>query len=110
MDSQVRKALRDASPEECYRILKRAGYTESQMEKALQEADKIPKIPGAFADVKVSLGLLSLEDARREIAQEYFENYDFGDVVGEVDGWDTAGREWTRGVYLETDGDSIRVL
>lgn len=54
-----------------------------------------------------------LREARREAAEEAYQDYDFGREVVDISGWEfeEPGNEWTRPVFLENEdgGASIRV-
>lgn len=41
-----------------------------------------------------------IQDAQRKAADAAYEAWDFGAIVEAADGWDIAGEDWTRNVYV----------
>lgn len=63
---------------------------------------------------RTTMSTAELRDARREAAEEAYQDYDFGREVVDISGWEFEepfGNEWTRPVFLENEagGASIRV-
>lgn len=105
MDSHLRQILRDpnSDAELCYHHLVRAGFFDFAINQELIRAGKLEDSLGVYETFKVELKVMSLPDAREVVANFAFDEYEFGDPVVAVDGWEYMGRNerMTRRVYVD---------
>jgi hypothetical protein len=118
MDQKIRAMLRDpdATPQQCYWALKRAGYSRRDIyELLVVESGRVSSAPGHWPQLLVDMGELDLEQARINVAWEMFEMFvDPGYTVVEYsnnNNWDETGEDslsfsfFVEGVDEEDDGD-----
>lgn len=113
MDTLLRNLLRDAdsSAEACFHQMRRAGYTEDENRAALLEAGKLSGKLGEFENLQVKAGIKSLDEARDEIANLAFDEYEFPHPVVANNGWEYCNDLIRRTVFLQPhydeDGNEI---
>lgn len=109
MDERIRKLLRDrdSTPEACYTALARVGMSPPEIFQALVAAGKVADDYDIWVNLQFRLRLINLIQARKEVADHAFEEYDFGGVVEGVNGWEVSGTTWRRVVFVLPEGAEV---
>lgn len=114
MDKEVSRIFRDenVTAKEAALFLNRLGHDKWDMISFLVKSKKVKSDPGYAHQVLVDLNLIDLDEAREDVAQWVFEDYEYPEEIQVVHAgrWDGSDDSWYINVHIEYEGDDQSTL